>query len=73
VDETALSLCNEDMERIERAFAHRDRPEVVVVLHNPVDCDSEDALWFAGRDWREITSRDWNEHSSAYFKFTPAY
>ena len=57
--------------RIERAFAHRQKPKVVVVLHGRADGDDEDALWFADRDWREISSKNWNDHYSACFRFTP--
>src|SRR5215813_2069819 len=69
--EFAVSDCATLINRIERAFAHRQKPKVVVVPHNPVDGDDEDALWFAGRDWREIRSRDWNDYPSAYFRLTP--
>jgi hypothetical protein len=59
------------VDRIERAFAHREKPRVVVVLQNPAAGDDEDALWFAGRDWRNISLRDWNDYPSACFRFTP--
>ena len=56
--------------QVERAFAHRAKPEAVIEPRNPMP-DDEDALWFAGRDWREITARDWNDHSDAFFRFAP--
>jgi hypothetical protein len=35
------------------------------------DSDIEDALWFTGRDWQEITWQNWQEHSSAIHFFVP--
>jgi hypothetical protein len=65
-DAPALRL----VRQIERAFAHRDKPEVLISRSVPM-ADDEDALWFAGRDWREITPQDWNDHSDAFFRFAP--
>ncbi|GLH80853.1 hypothetical protein SSBR45G_57620 [Bradyrhizobium sp. SSBR45G] len=65
-DAPALRL----VRQIECAFAHREKPEVLINRPVPV-ADDEDALWFAGRDWREITPRDWRDHSDAFFRFTP--
>ena len=56
--------------QIERAFAHRAKPEAVIEPRDLMP-DDEDALWFAGRDWREITARDWNEHFDAFFRSAP--
>jgi hypothetical protein len=56
--------------QIKHAFAHREKPNVLIKRHDPV-ADDEDALWFSGRDWREITPQDWNAHSDAFFRFTP--
>lgn len=58
-------------ERIERVFAHRMMPGAVVDMTNryQIDSDVEEALWFAGRDWRSITWDDWREHSSAIYFF----
>ena len=55
------------LEQIEKAFAHRKIPaEVVVPQHYlQIDSDVEDALWFKGRDWRDITSADWERHNCA--------
>ncbi len=51
-------------EKIHRAFADRKKPaEVVDVIDRAqIDSDVEDTLWFAGRDWRDITWKDWEEH-----------
>lgn len=58
-------------ERIERAFYSRPRPAQVRLADEVVQLDSdvEDALWFSGRDWHELTLRDWNQHSSAIYFF----
>jgi hypothetical protein len=54
-------------EKIESAFAHRRMPAEVLEpeQYNQFDSDVEEALWFAGRDWRQITCKDWQQHSSA--------
>lgn len=65
-DAPALRL----VRQIERAFAHREKPDVLINRSIPV-ADDEDVLWFAGRDWREITLQDWNGHSDAFFRFAP--
>jgi hypothetical protein len=58
-------------EKIERAFAARRKPAQVRPADEvrQLDFDVEDVLWFSGRDWREITWRDWQRHSSAIFFF----
>ena len=60
-------------EKIERVFAHRAMPEAVVDMTNcfQIDSDVEEALWFTGRDWHELTWQDWQEHSCAIFFFDP--
>jgi hypothetical protein len=58
------------IDQIEAAFAHRQRPELLT--ERPVDdSDYEDAIWFRGRDWREIRWEDWEHNFSAFFAFTP--
>jgi hypothetical protein len=60
-------------EKIERAFSSRPKlPEVR--LDDGVfqlDSDVEDALWFSGRDWHELTWQNWQEHSCAIYFFDP--
>lgn len=56
---------------IEQAFAARQRPSNLVEQRSPVTAEQHDALWFAGRDWREIGWRDWEEHSGAFYAFVP--
>jgi hypothetical protein len=53
--------------KIERAFAWREKPAEVVEPeeHIQFDSDVEESIWFAGRDWRDITRRDWQEHPEA--------
>jgi hypothetical protein len=60
-------------EKIERAFAGRQMPLDLVGAGNLVhpDSDVEDALWFIGRDWHDLTWQDWQEHSSAIHCFVP--
>ena len=59
------------LEKIERTFTRRKMPlnlvEPASLVHP--DSDIEDALWFTGRDWREITWQNWQEHSSAIHFF----
>jgi hypothetical protein len=54
-------------EKIERAFAWREKPSEAVDLEECIqfDSDVEEALWFAGRDWHDIIWRDWQEHPVA--------
>jgi hypothetical protein len=54
-------------EKIERAFAWREKPAEVVdpEKHIQFDSDVEEALWFAGRDRHDIDWRDWQEHPEA--------
>ena len=58
------SLC----ERIEKAFGHRQMPTEVVEpeAYTQFDSDVEDALTFAGKDWREITREHWSKHYCAF-------
>lgn len=59
-------------ELIENAFEGREMPAKVT----DSDCttrihpDVEGALWFSGRNWREITWDDWSGRSDALFFFT---
>jgi hypothetical protein len=52
---------------IDRAFAWRKKPAEVVGPEESAqfDSDVEEALWFAGRDWRGIVWLDWQEHPVA--------
>jgi hypothetical protein len=58
-------------EKIERAFSARRRPVRVVTGEQllQLDSDVEEALWFCGRDWHELTWEDWREHSNAIIFF----
>ena len=58
-------------EKIEEAFAGRAMPaEVIDPSVFQFDSDVEEALWFAGRDWRELRWKDWLEHSAALLFFS---
>lgn len=54
-------------EKIHQAFAHRQKPAEVVDMTDraQIDSDVEETLWFAERDWQDITWKDWEEHSVA--------
>lgn len=58
-------------EKIEAAFAGRTMPaEVIDPSVFQFDSDVDEALWFAGRDWRELRWKDWLEHSAAPLFFS---
>ena len=61
-DEAALVI------NISNAFASNVMPAEAIHRESVVqfDSDVEDALWFSGRDWREITVADWRDHMSAF-------
>jgi hypothetical protein len=52
-------------EKIEKAFASRPMPTQILdpSACKHFDSDVEDALWFTGRDWHDITWMDWEDHS----------
>jgi len=60
-------------EKIERAFASRQKPAQVRLGDEVIQLDSdvEDALWFSGYDWDKLTWQNWQEHSSAIYYFDP--
>lgn len=62
-----MSLC----QQIEQAFGYRSKPNRLVEPKIPVTPEQKDALWFDGRDWREITRKDWGNHRDALYAFTP--
>jgi hypothetical protein len=59
--------------RIERVFEHRLIPDEVVEMKGrlQVDSDVEDALWFEGRDWRELTCEDWDKRHWGFIFLNP--
>jgi hypothetical protein len=60
-------------EKIERAFGLRPKPAQVILVDEILqfDSDVEEALWFSGRNWHDLTWQDWEEHRSAIFFFAP--
>jgi hypothetical protein len=58
---------------IEHAFSSRSKPAQVRLADEVIQLDSDvqDALWFSGRDWHELTWQCWQQHSSAIFFFDP--
>jgi hypothetical protein len=51
------------IKKIEQAFAHREIPAEAVSMEGrlQIDSDVEDGLWFQGKDWRELTTKDWEQ------------
>jgi hypothetical protein len=58
------------LDKIQKAFAHRAKPESVLASSRFFGCDEEDTLWFTGRDWRELSAEDWDQHHGASTFFT---
>ena len=60
-------------DRVEIAFSSRGLPTRLIGRIAPgcYSSDENEALWFANRDWRELTWEDWEGHSDAIFRFTP--
>lgn len=60
-------------ESIEEAFAWRTLPDQVVTAEctTRLDSDVEEALWFSGRNWHDLTWHDWQEHRCAILFFSP--
>jgi hypothetical protein len=58
-------------EVIEKAFAGREMPVKVTNLDcsTPIYVGLEDALWFSGRNWREIVWNDWKSRAEALCYF----
>jgi len=58
--------------RVQEAFAHRSPPARAVDLEGryQIDSDVEEGLWFNGRDWHDITWKDWQEHFNAITYFS---
>jgi hypothetical protein len=54
--------------KIERAFGWRDIPSSAIDRASILqfDSDVEDADWFSGKEWCELTLEDWRTHMCAY-------
>jgi hypothetical protein len=63
------------LEKIESAFSSRAKPAQVRLADGvfQLDFEVEEALWFSGRDWHELTWQDWQEHSSAIYFDSEAF
>lgn len=61
------------LERIERAFAHREMPAETVQLEGmfQIDSDVDDALCLKGRDWHELTCEHWRAHYCGLYHLSP--
>ena len=57
--------------KIKQAFAERSIPTMLVEIKTPVTPEQNDALWFKGQNWEEITWEDWDIHRDAFYAFTP--
>ena len=60
-------------DKVEYVFSSRPKPAQVRLADEvfQLDFEVEEALWFSGRDWHEITWQDWQEHRSAIHFFDP--
>jgi hypothetical protein len=57
-------------DKVRRAFGHRPFPQTTVSFRGVITPEQQDALWFAGRDWRTLSEEDWGDHPDAVFTFT---
>jgi hypothetical protein len=72
MDIAASVMGSELLDKITRAFSTRLKPaQVRLEDRTQVDEDVEEVLWFSGRDWHDLTWRDWHEHSCALYFFDP--
>ena len=60
------------LDRIEQVFGWRKKPAQLVQDSNQssLDFDINEALWFAGHDWHELTWQDWQTRSEAIIFMT---
>jgi hypothetical protein len=61
------------IETIELAFAHRSLPSKVIEMEGrlQIDSDIDDALWFQGRDWHDLTLEDWQQRHWGFGYLAP--
>lgn len=57
--------------QIRDAFANGRIPHRIAKNLPTDDCDTEDATWFSGKDWKDITRDDWETHPGAFSAFEP--
>jgi hypothetical protein len=64
-----MTLC----EKVEKAFTHRQVPSEAVAHEQYLqfDSDVEDALWFTGRNWHDITLKDWERYNCGIYFLSP--
>lgn len=58
-------------DQIELAFTHRPKPSKLVEARIPVTPEQRDAMWIAGRHWRDVGWQDWQSHPDAFYAFVP--
>ncbi len=56
-------------QEIAAAFGHRRRPPIVTTVAVSSTL-RDDARYFEGMDWREVTADDWRMYSDAFFGFS---
>jgi hypothetical protein len=57
--------------KIQQAFGDRCIPNQVTDGNMPLTCEQTEAMFFRGRDWRDITWEEWESHCDAFYAFTP--
>jgi hypothetical protein len=57
-------------QKIEQAFHHRRRPNALVDDKQPLTSEQRSAIWFSGRNWRDISWEEWEEHRDAFYAFS---
>lgn len=59
------------LDEIANAFDSSAIPVVVIEGRGSRSPEQDDAVWFSGRDWKLLTAEDWEDHSGAYYAFSP--
>jgi hypothetical protein len=57
--------------KIEAAFENRKLPNFTTEQAAFTTPEQRDAMWFHGRDWRDLTRTDWEGRSDAFYSFSP--
>lgn len=57
--------------QIETAFRVRTPPQSTVESGSISTPEQLDAIWFVGRNWRDISRADWESHGDAFYAFSP--
>jgi hypothetical protein len=57
-------------DKIKLAFEHRTMPQTLATPGARLTGDDDNANWFSGKDWRDLTQEDWEVHYSAVAFFS---